>query len=316
MIPNLDEKLEALKETFLPRDEVKKFDYKVQNLEKDNALINSALNAKFEEFKQNSKEIEMFKVEMMKYVDVKEINLLRSRIDGVDNNLVATRKNVTDLDKKVKIIYSKNRDSCDQAAIDKIVAEVKQLKSDFEDLKEDATQKLNFYEEEFPMKAYKSDVLDAENRLMLQFKDILDQLVAKLCQKDETNKKFLTVSKKMKDIMDLLGSQGLVGISNMAGGNESNAMFSKMPLRSAACASCEKDLVNINGSRVDHYNWNKLPFRDPNERIAKFGQGFSNRLSMISSKASKMDIVKTSYRHSRQNKSIESIPLNLIRTEE
>ena len=60
-------------------------------------------------------------------------------------------------------------------------------------------------------------------------------------------------------------------------------MFSKKPLGPAACASCEKNLVNLYGQQVDYYSWKRLPFRDPNERIAKYGKGFSKMLSDVRS---------------------------------
>ena len=66
-----------------------------------------------------------------------------------------------------------------------------------------------------------------------------------------------------------------------AGENEEDAMFSKKPLGGLSCASCEKGLVDMYGKRVEFMPWNKLPFRDPAERIARVGQGFSKMLSMI-----------------------------------
>ena len=60
-------------------------------------------------------------------------------------------------------------------------------------------------------------------------------------------------------------------------------MFSKRQLGPQACASCEKDLVNMHGLSADHYVWKKLPFRDPNERISKYGKGFSRMLSEVRS---------------------------------
>ena len=35
------------------------------------------------------------------------------------------------------------------------------------------------------------------------------------------------------------------------------------------CASCEKGITNLLVTAAEHQNWNKLPFRDPNERIAR-----------------------------------------------
>ena len=48
-------------------------------------------------------------------------------------------------------------------------------------------------------------------------------------------------------------------------------MFSKKPLKGLSCASCEKGLENMYGKRVEFMAWNKLPFRDPAERIARVG---------------------------------------------
>jgi len=85
-------------------------------------------------------------------------------------------------------------------------------------------------------------------------------------------KRFAQLSKKIREIMELLAKQG-------TGDNEQDAMFSKRHLGPLACASCEKNLVNMYGQKADYHAWNKLPFRDPSERIARYGQGFSKILS-------------------------------------
>jgi len=48
-------------------------------------------------------------------------------------------------------------------------------------------------------------------------------------------------------------------------------MLAKKPLGGWSCASCEKNLVNLSGQINDNLAWNRLPFRDPNERMAKVG---------------------------------------------
>jgi len=58
-------------------------------------------------------------------------------------------------------------------------------------------------------------------------------------------------------------------------------MFSKKPLGGLSCASCEKDLHNMYGKKVEFMPWSKMPFRDPADRISRVGQGFSKLLSMI-----------------------------------
>ena len=60
---------------------------------------------------------------------------------------------------------------------------------------------------------------------------------------------------------------------------EDTGMFTKKPL--ANCASCEKNINNLLTSGADHQNWNRLPFREPNERIARYAQGFSKILQTM-----------------------------------
>jgi hypothetical protein len=60
--------------------------------------------------------------------------------------------------------------------------------------------------------------------------------------------------------------------------NEEDAMFSKRHLGPQACASCEKNLINMMGLQVDFHTWKRMPTRDNKERIARFGQGFSKIL--------------------------------------
>jgi hypothetical protein len=51
--------------------------------------------------------------------------------------------------------------------------------------------------------------------------------------------------------------------------NEEDAMFTKKPLGGMSCASCERNITNLSGHMADFQPWKKLPFREPNERIAK-----------------------------------------------
>jgi hypothetical protein len=86
-------------------------------------------------------------------------------------------------------------------------------------------------------------------------------------------KRFAQLSKKIREIMELLAKQPT------GGQNTEDAMFSKKPFGPVACASCEKNITNLYGQPADFLAYKKLPFRDPGERIARYGQGFSKILS-------------------------------------
>ena len=73
-------------------------------------------------------------------------------------------------------------------------------------------------------------------------------------------------------------------------------MFTRRPLKGTACASCEKDINNIHGKKADYIPWGKLPYRDPSERIARVGKGFSKMLSMVN-----RDMFQTKFGDSKYN---------------
>lgn len=51
--------------------------------------------------------------------------------------------------------------------------------------------------------------------------------------------------------------------------NEEDAMFTKKPLGGTSCASCERNILDLQGKMADYHAWKRLPFREPNERIAR-----------------------------------------------
>ena len=91
-----------------------------------------------------------------------------------------------------------------------------------------------------PNKADKKDLIDLENKLLDQLRDMVQQLLNQFANKDDVMKRFALINKKIKEILDLLAKQG----NNP---NEDDAMFSKKHLGPMACASCEKNLINIYG---------------------------------------------------------------------
>lgn len=115
---------------------------------------------------------------------------------------------------------------------------------------------------------------ELEKLLQNRLNEIVIALTKQFADKSETKKALKLHERQIKNLYSLIMSRG---------GHEGDedAMFSKKPLGGLSCASCEKDLVNMMGKKVEFMPWNKLPFRDPAERIARVGQGFSKMLSMI-----------------------------------
>jgi len=109
--------------------------------------------------------------------------------------------------------------------------------------------------------------------------DKLNELMANLenmfADKEGTRKKLAQLEKALKQLHELMKSLQ----AHQGAPVEDDAMFTKKYVGPVDCASCEKGIVNLNALRADNVNWNRLPFREPTERIARYGQGFSKFLA-------------------------------------
>lgn len=55
-----------------------------------------------------------------------------------------------------------------------------------------------------PTKADKKDLLDLENRIMDKLRDMIQQILNQFANKEDVMKRFAQLSKKIREIMDLL----------------------------------------------------------------------------------------------------------------
>jgi hypothetical protein len=68
------------------------------------------------------------------------------------------------------------------------------------------------------------------------------------------------MEKQIRSLYDIIMSKGTVG-----GADVEDGMFTKKPWTGMSCASCEKEVVNMYGKRVEYMPWGKLPVTDPKE---------------------------------------------------
>jgi hypothetical protein len=120
--------------------------------------------------------------------------------------------------------------------------------------------------------------LDKEEFERWKAENDFNQIISGMLKKFADKNEMLNALKKLEARIAIL--EDLMREGRPFEGAE-DALLAKKPLGGWSCASCQKDLINLEGMRVQYYPWAKLPQRNPADRIAKVGQGFSRMLSML-----------------------------------
>ena len=88
----------------------------------------------------------------------------------------------------------------------------------------------------------------------------------------DTKKALKHLEKMIKNLYEFLFAQKQE--------NEGDALFSKKPLGGNSCASCDKSLMHLMGTKEKYHPWNMLPKREKLP-IASIGAGFSRLLQSM-----------------------------------
>lgn len=142
---------------------------------------------------------------------------------------------------------------------------VKQLREDLDNLKSQHDKDMNSTKDELDQKASKQELADLEARMMQRLQDMFDQMRLMFPEKEATKKKIGSIEKNIKNMYDMMIAK------QTETPNEESGMFTKKYVGPANCASCEKNITNLLGQPVDYHVWKRLPFREPSERIARYG---------------------------------------------
>ena len=111
----------------------------------------------------------------MQFPSIEDFNLLRGRVDSLENQLATLRKALGDLEKKVKGV--RGGGGADQGLVDKCIEELNTLRAEFEAHRDEANRNLDQLNAEMPTKADKKDLLDLENRIMDKLRDMIQQIL-------------------------------------------------------------------------------------------------------------------------------------------
>lgn len=204
----------------------------------------------------------------------KDIGGLKANFKWVEEQIAMLKKMMARIQDKMKDSGGKRTPTENHGG--DYDAIIKQLQGDMHHLSQNMDKQFNNVGIELEDKASKKDLLDLEAKLLEKLNELLGNLGNQFADKDAMRKKIFTLEKNIKNLYDLMMAANVSKKDN-----EDDAMFTRKPLGPVSCASCDKGIVNLLGQQADYMPWKKMPFREPNERIAKYGQGFSKILGMM-----------------------------------
>lgn len=119
-------------------------------------------------------------------------------------------------------------------------------------------------------KADKNDLAVLESNNNQKLEEIVRQIMDLMPSKDELKKKFTSINNRLKLI-----EQQMMTKTNTLSLLDDDAMITKKKIDNLKCASCDKNISNLNAMAPNPYNWKKMPQRNEPDRIANYGQGYS-----------------------------------------
>ena len=112
-----------------------------------------------------------------------------------------------------------------------------------------------------PKKANLQDIQDLETLNNEKFFEVEKHMLL-LATKEDISKRFNNNSRRLREMVDMIKNKEA---------QIDEGMMTRKNLGPMACASCQKNLVNLEGKPVDYTVWKGMPQSVNNERLAKYG---------------------------------------------
>ena len=197
-----------------------------------------------------------------------EIDAINRRLDALFSQLLnkeggdAPKINIDFSQYITKIDFEKHKKENDEE-FKKIWEEIEKLKN-----------LINQIFEILKTKANLSDLEDLKNFLLGKIDELALACVKKFADKNETTNNFKYLEDQIKKILEML--------SKKDSANEAeNWLLAKKPVNGYSCAACESYIGDLRDDTHKFIPWNKMPLRDPGDKLYRMGNGFSKMLQML-----------------------------------
>ena len=124
-------------------------------------------------------------------------------------------------------------------------------------------------------KANLSDFDEFKNFVLGKLDELAFACNKKFADKNDTTNNFKYLEEQLKKILELLSHK------DSSSNDVDNWLLAKKPISGYSCAACESIIGNLRDESNKFIPWNKLPLRDPGDKLYRMGNGFSKMLQML-----------------------------------
>ncbi len=181
-----------------------------------------------------------------------------------------------ELQKKVQLIesllanFKGGEDSkIGEGVIERLMKMLEALDNKLNDFQEITKRKIAEIEERLKDFLTHAEFDAFKDIIKVDIQNIIQQVCIKCASKVDLNKWVAFFQRELKKIYELLSGPSI---------NSDDALLSRKPLGGISCASCDKNLINLQGKPADYYVWGKFPKSD---KLPKGGCGFSKIISLM-----------------------------------
>ena len=126
-------------------------------------------------------------------------------------------------------------------------------------------------------KAYIEDLNELRDFLLGKIDELISDFDKKYADKNDTLKSMKYLEDQIKKLYSLIKTRKEAHTLHEA----NNWLLAKKPINAFSCAACESYIGDLKIDKTKYVAWNKLPVRDPGDKLYRMGNGFSRMLNML-----------------------------------
>ena len=126
-------------------------------------------------------------------------------------------------------------------------------------------------------KADTEDLNELRDFILSKIDELINDFNKKFAEKSDVLKSIKHLEEQIKKLYSLIKSKKDIHTMHDA----DNWLLAKKPINGFSCVACESYLGDLKTDKNKYIPWNKLPVRDPGDKLYRMGNGFSKMLNML-----------------------------------